>query len=487
MLTAFAGLSSCSPNVTQVQTLSAETEFRIAQNLRNGRIPSPEEVTSDNVGQAPDICEVFKSSLPRSWFQNTIQVPENPSQPNGRKINIFYYGKIRRGHIPTVFFNGGPASSSHGSYRILTQHKSQKDPEGRVSFVFIDQRGNGCSDFYPQLDMNDSTSFYEQLPRLAHYGSRAIVNDAEIIRRDLLGPDRKWNIFGQSYGAFVVHRYLIQNGGSVHSAHAHANTLHSDSYLRLKQRINSQIQVMDTYLARYPQDERKLQTLKRFLQVDRCYRSSSQSLQVCGHSILELFTGHLLGFTDQWPVMHRWIDSLVNQQEEVNEEELERFIATFVFSRHNPLNITNWAQLAVGWVDRNVQVTNAYNCQRIQTDLLREQRIRLQDSLSHQCLSALQENVSRPSNNTYQSVRHLPQDLMSISQFREALLQLRQTAFYLYSGQNDAYVPVSNFTEELSAIQNLPNVSYNHFRGSGHEGYFTENLVWQNLINHSTE
>lgn len=483
----FIGLSSCSPQVQQIRPLPPETEARIAQNLRNGRLPSPQDVISENVSLAPDLCETFKNSLPRSWFKNTIQVPENPQEPNGRKINIFYYGKIRRGHIPTVFFNGGPASSSHGSYRVLTQNQTQRDPERKISFIFIDQRGNGCSDFYPQLDMNDSTSFYEQLPRLAHYGSKAIVHDAEIVRRTLLGPRGQWNVFGQSYGAFIVHRYFIESAQSIHSAHAHANALQSDGYIRLKQRIASQVQVMNTYLARYPTDASKLQSLKNFLHVDRCYSGQSQSLQVCGHSIVELFAGHLLGFTDQWPIMHQWIELLVDRRGQVDEEQLERFIATFVFSRHNPLNTTNWANLAIGWVDRNVAVPDPYNCQRIQADLLREQRIQLQNLVSHQCLGALQENISQPWNNAYQSVRHLPRDLMTVAQLREALLRFRQTAFYLYSGQNDAYVPVSNFTEELSAIQSLSNVSYNHFQGSGHEGYFTENLVWQNLINHSTE
>jgi pimeloyl-ACP methyl ester carboxylesterase len=51
-----------------------------------------------------------------------------------------------------------------------------------------------------------------------------------------------------------------------------------------------------------------------------------------------------------------------------------------------------------------------------------------------------------------------------------------------YSGSLDPYVPVSNFKEELDAVQSLTNVKYTNFNGTGHDGFFDEPQVWKELI-----
>ena len=76
-----------------------------------------------------------------------------------------------------------------------------------LSMIYLDQRGNGCSDPYPAGPVNTQfTTMTAQ--RLALYGSRSIVRDAEALRELLLGPGKSWSAFGQSFGGEIVHRYV---------------------------------------------------------------------------------------------------------------------------------------------------------------------------------------------------------------------------------------------------------------------------------------
>ena len=47
-----------------------------------------------------------------------------------------------------------------------------------------------------------------QADYVAHFRADNIVADAEFIRRELLGPEGKWSILGQSFGGFCVVHYL---------------------------------------------------------------------------------------------------------------------------------------------------------------------------------------------------------------------------------------------------------------------------------------
>jgi pimeloyl-ACP methyl ester carboxylesterase len=477
-------LSACSGTTRTVQKLSVKTESQISQNLLNERLPGPDEVASDAVPSALDACTRLKSSLPEDWFQRYLQVPEDPSLPDGRKIKIFYYGKIYSHSIPTIFFNGGPGGASHSSYRVLTQNQANYDSNRKISFIFIDQRGNGCSDFYPQMSGKISDPTNENvLQRLKFYGSRGIVSDAEYVRTRILKKN-KWNVFGQSYGAFIVHRYVMQAPESINAALAHANVLQSDPYIRMRERIAAQVRVMNSYLQQYPEDEKAFKALKSYLTPNTCFQNPDLTMKICGADVLEIFTSHLLGFADQWIKIHLWMQKIAPEAQ-ISESDLEKFVATFYFVDNNPLNSKKWAQKVIGWVDRNVVVTDSYNCLKIKADL-KKQGIDLNNSYSDECLGALQNPDTRATDSYYTAVKHLDRDLMTLSDFTEALRSHPSLPFYLYSGQKDAYVPVANFTEELRYIKDLPNVHYTHFLNTGHDGFFTEARVWNDLISQST-
>jgi pimeloyl-ACP methyl ester carboxylesterase len=481
-------LSSCnSPKSqpTEVTPLPPDTKAKIEQDLKNGVIPSPTDIKKNNLGKVPDLCQEFKAEIPKDWFQDTLEVPEDPANPNGRKIKIFYYGKLSPNSIPTMFFNGGPGGTSHGMFYSMVKMRRTFDSEKKVSFVFFDQRGNGCSDFYPQGNSE------ETIQRLSHYGSSGIVSDAEHVRKKLLG-EGKWNVFGQSYGGHIVHRYSIQSPEGVNAAFSHANVLQSDGYVRLKNRIASQVRVYKSYLQRFPEDQAKLLALKNYLTKDRCYINPYDKEETaCGHELLDSLN-MLLGFSESWLSLHQWIGLMVPSNE-VSNTEVARYMAALYFDEDdsNPLNNKNLSSAVIAWTDRNVANGSEENCYKIKTELNAE-GIDLEAHPVHECSSALQYGFDpnapvKPDSPTRTLIKKLPQNFMTIEKLKTTLEANKNLNLYLYSGQLDSFVPVENFAEQLAVIKDLPNVHYTLFNGTGHNGYNAEPQVWTDIIKHSAK
>ncbi|MGZ3721971.1 MAG: alpha/beta fold hydrolase, partial [Bdellovibrionales bacterium] len=175
---------------------------------------SPAEIT----GKTAD-CNKLKSSIPKDFIQGTVEVPEDYDHPEGQKIHVFYYGRVGTAENPTiVFFNGGPVSDSHGSWQSPTRITDQSEEAKKIwPMIFIDQRGTGCSSEFPRLQSE------AEYIRYAHWGSKEIVKDAEVIRKKIQGGLR-WKAFGQSYGGFITQRYLQVAPEGIRSMHVHGFT-----------------------------------------------------------------------------------------------------------------------------------------------------------------------------------------------------------------------------------------------------------------------
>ena len=489
LIVAFGILSSCGPKDTPVKELPPALKNDINQNLQNGVIPTPQQVREGEIPPAVNLCEKFRKAIPDFWVQDFLEVPENPADPAGRKIKIFYYGKVKPGAVPTVFFNGGPGADSHGSAFTLQETKPKYDKENNISFIYIDQRGNGCSDFYPQMADNTKPDL-ETLKRLSLYGSTGIVADAEAVRSHLLGS-KKWNVFGQSYGALIVHRYAVNSPEGVNAGFAHANTLNKDGYQRVKTRLASQARVFGDYLKKNPDDEKRFQKLADFLTIDHCYHGKNKDQKICGAEVLQIFAA-FLGFQTDWAEIHKWVKEMA--PDEISETGIGEFLATFYFGGvSNPLQTKAYAGAVISYTDRNVPLMDRYVCYRAQKDLKAESNIELQNVFVSECVSNLQWNsVNKPdfskepeAPQEIKLIQSLPRDLLTPEKFAEKLTASTALQFYLYSGQKDSVVPEANFQEELSLVRELPNLHYTHFPESGHDGFYSEPQVWADILQHS--
>lgn len=451
------GLAACQPQNQEkpirIQSLTKQEIQALHVSLQTG-LPLEEAL------QMEDPCENFDSLLPKDYIQGSVQVPEDYSNPQGRKIKVFYYGKIEAGKDPIVFFNGGPGSDSHSSYSVM-----QRAPEAKkLSFIFVDQRGTGCSDAFP----NEPTK--ETVQRLTHYGSTEIVKDSEVIREKLLGAKSQWKVFGQSYGGLITHRYAIEAPRSIKGAFAHGFSLMNDQTEWLKFRIFSQKRVLEMYFQKYPSDRQILADARSMISEKRCYED--QGTRICGPKVLDAMA-MFLGFSTSWPSMHNTIVGLINTDGGISEEVLESFVRYYVFGVYNNNGL---AGSVISMSEISGGESEVVACAKVQERLEAEGE-RPDQWLVNEC-----RLLAGMKNDKWSEVlKDVEFKLgMTPEALKASLEKNPSLPFFLYSGVKDVFVPIETFTEEVNLLGEL--ITYREFPNSGHEGFYTEPQVWSDIL-----
>lgn len=406
-------------------------------------------------------CSEFVAALPTDFRSGTIVVPEDWNKPQGRKIHVFFYGQLDSGKTPVMFFNGGPGGDSHESFSLFVNEPLARD----FSFIFMDQRGTGCSTPYP----SEPTS--ETVQRLSHYGSTEIVKDAEAIRRKLLGQSGKWKIFGQSYGGLIVHRYITSKSASrnVISAHAHGASIMRDFSAFLAHRLLSLKSVSEDYFLVYPDDRSRVAKIRALIPDDQCFTDGAT--KVCGSGVadsLSLF----LGFPDSWPTLHSIVGKLLRDPHSIDEEYFANLVKNLVFGAYAGSglagNIISKLDISDGMSDKeachaSIKVLLSWG-EFPQNWLFNECRLLI--AVENEASDALIGQFKKS-----QQIR--------ISDVKESLKRQSKLRFYLYSGGKDVFVPPATFTEEVKALGGF--VRYRNFENSGHDGFIKEQQIWREL------
>lgn len=162
----------------------------------------------------------------------TLEVPEDPAEPQGRKLSIKVGLVAARAAEPeadpVVFLAGGPGQSATESYPGMAAAFARLREKRHL--VFMDQRGTGGShrlacDFPDELA--ESTAAAEaqvQLARdclasldanVAMYTTTVAASDLEALRQALGAP--KLNVYGGSYGTRMAQEYARQFPDGVRS------------------------------------------------------------------------------------------------------------------------------------------------------------------------------------------------------------------------------------------------------------------------------
>jgi pimeloyl-ACP methyl ester carboxylesterase len=162
----------------------------------------------------------------------TLTVAENPSQPDGAKIDLAVAVVEARSDDPEpdplVWFAGwgsaGVADDAAGVLSAFWEVNRDRD------LVFVDQRGTGSSELVCDLPPTPSPAgaALERLtaaarrcterigPNFRYYTSAVAVDDVDRVR-EALGYERI-NIYGGSYGATTGQIYLLRHGSRVRTA-----------------------------------------------------------------------------------------------------------------------------------------------------------------------------------------------------------------------------------------------------------------------------
>ena len=137
-------------------------------------------------------------------------VPLDYGRPGGEQIVVFAREVVapekEEAGLPwLVFFAGGPGFPSPRPQACSGWLKRALQ-EYRV--LLLDERGTGRSTPITHQTLAWRGAPQAQAEYVAHFRADNVVRDAELIRRELLGPDGKWSALGQSFGGFCVARYL---------------------------------------------------------------------------------------------------------------------------------------------------------------------------------------------------------------------------------------------------------------------------------------
>ncbi len=152
-----------------------------------------------------------------------LERPENPAEPDGRKIRIHVARVPARGRVaepdPLVFFAGGPGQAASESWPIVA-YPLRKVNEDR-DILLVDQRGTGKSNPMkcPEVELEESmTQDWEGLARATreclealdadprYYTTTIAMYDVDAARA-ALGYERV-NLFGGSYGTRAAQVYM---------------------------------------------------------------------------------------------------------------------------------------------------------------------------------------------------------------------------------------------------------------------------------------
>jgi pimeloyl-ACP methyl ester carboxylesterase len=442
--------------------------------------PAPRELLLN------DECRIFieniKGEYKYDWLKTRID-PTTKASASNPDIYIFYYFRKSQAQElknPVVFFNGGPGSSSHGQQQLLETASTQFELQESISFIYFDQRGTGCSSPYP-LGIRVKT-----LEALRWFGSKGIVYDAEAIRLRLLGQ-RKWKVFGQSYGAQIVYRYITLFPQSISKAFAHGNSVGLDAENRAYLRNVSQYQVTQNYLKKYPDDKRRLFLLRLALSnKNRCFKAGDY--EYCGYELISPLVTGFLGYQGSWPDLHSWLEFLVVDNM-VSDYALQTYVDKLVRGRgqyfHNIGRIEEYPDAVnislnfFGFFDWASSAPNGLSCKKIYDRMEKELGISTDQIQLDECMAPLQfEYEDRIGSFILGQATNISPELLLPEQVLDAVIKSRIT-LNTYSGEQDCYVPKTWFSLQNKVFGT--HVNYVHFPKSGHEGYYTEKRVFLDL------
>lgn len=200
---------------------------------------------------------------------HVFNVPLDHSKPNGPTIRIFGREVVATARendaLPwLVFLQGGPGFGAprpedHGGWlkRALQEYR----------VLLLDQRGTGLSTPVTHQTMARFTSPAEMAEYLKHFRADTIVQDAELIRKQLAGEQTRWSVLGQSYGGFCAVHYLsaaphglreVYITGGLPSLFRPAEDVYRATYQRVKYKN-------DLFYARYPDDEARVHEIIKSL------------------------------------------------------------------------------------------------------------------------------------------------------------------------------------------------------------------------------
>lgn len=427
-------------------------------------------------GRTPECLnyiDTLKKNFP-NYSYGWVEVPENWfDQKNFGKIKVFYYTNFEpnKKMVPMVYFNGGPNYSSWGTLDWL--NKFIKDYNLQIAPVVMDQRGTGCSDALPIV--SDQSSMY----RAGLYSSDHLIKDAELIRQKM--KISKWKVFGQSYGANIMVRYLMDAPESILSAHAYSGSIAETFEGFFYNRLIAQHDMTTTFMNEQPDFYKKLIEARDSLTSEDC--AVFDIGKVCGKALFGTFFSNTSGMPSQTisaTFKSFFTDSTGAPIDGFNKEAFLKMAKNNVAGYFNPLKKGVRVLYRNEFRHQTAKPNLAIDCQQARAKIEKDYFIKTEGILFNECdgVEAIFEN---------QGILDLSEGMENIptrqtfdwSVVTANLKKHKGLKVYLYGGGMDG---TSSFTAFQKLYSMAPkNISYRLFPSRGHGGYRWEPIIWQTI------
>lgn len=429
-------------------------------------------ISSKSFGNISEECNQRLNSLPKDWKYGKFEVPLDwDTHKNSKKLEIYYYHlndlKNIETHVPIIFINGGPTISSANGITAFGKIKKLENK----NLILMDQRGTGCSSPFIDSELTPNLEFYKK------YGAESIVKDAETLRKKLFGT-RKWKVYGQSFGGFTSFRYLELFPQSIHSAHIHGFGFSEkpENFLdaretRLKELTEEILNFSNPQVStKTIGDIRNILLNNENLESRNFYKNlciplkTGENKKICGPDVFSgLFL--VLGFRNMWPFAHKNLFQFSELLESKKYVELESAFRKFMQTYILRFNNKNQA-IALNMITYNELIPGRFfydGCSKVQ-----ENEIFSECRFTRSFLDRL------PSRPTFKP------DPVRLNKVKRNIEKYKIPVYY-YAGAYDTFIPTHflEWTAQRLGIQDSLTV----FPESGHEGYYSEDLVIDNLIN----
>jgi len=163
------------------------------------------------VGLRPSVVLAEEHDSPASPVSHTLEVPIDHRDPGlGRGPISYELGAEFDASKPTVLVIADAQQFYVQPGRVAEIQAEYFGPEFNVAGVI----GRGQSEEFIRAVLDDAGKPDWKLAWRV-FNSEQWIGDIEAVRRDLLGPDGKVLVYGESGGALLVHEYLTRHGEHV--------------------------------------------------------------------------------------------------------------------------------------------------------------------------------------------------------------------------------------------------------------------------------
>ncbi len=372
-----------------------------------------------------------------------VQAAEDNEGIYNRDLDIFYIiKKASKSNAPyVIYFNGGPGVGFTDGFlhRLLDE-----DFFPNFNVVCMDQRGTGCS-----------SKPSNNIKELKYFSARYIAYDAEEIRKQILGEETKWLIFGASYGGYIVRKYIELYPQKALSAISHGYG--ECSPVTMQVHIHLQLsKLIESYFKKYPQDVKTIQYLKSQLKPsDSIIVNNKKS---SGKYLVDALAFFMDGMSDE--KLHNLISNL-DEEDIVNSylSKIGHLVKIILNSSPGKLNSTvSYIDLMHGMSDKEIN-------KRVSDELI---KIGHKDNkiISKQRFIEGIEYISRDVDKENLDILidegYFKADSIN---FRKVIKNLKdnEIKLHVFSGEYDIYTPIQAFQEEEGIIKDLNGKEYYKF------------------------